>query len=137
MDAIATIDQQKLEVFVSRILDDLGAVAIAPLVRVGDELGLYDALAQARRVTAQELARRTGTVERLVREWLNAHAAAGYLDYDAAADRFVMTDEQAMVFGNPESPVYMLGAFETVPGVDARPAQGDGSVPQRRRARLS
>jgi SAM-dependent methyltransferase len=112
MDAIATIDQQKLDVFVSRILDDLGAVAIAPLVRVGDELGLYDVLAQARSVTAPELARRTGTVERLVREWLNAHAAAGYLDYDATADRYVMTDEQAMVFGNPESPVYMLGAFE-------------------------
>ena len=112
MDAIATIDQQKLEVFVSRILDDLGAVAMAPLVRVGDELGLYDVLAQARSVTAPELARRTGTVERLVREWLNAHAAAGYLDYDATADRYVMTDEQAMVFGNPDSPVYMLGAFE-------------------------
>ena len=112
MNVIAKIDQQKLDVFVSRILDDLGAVAIAPLVRIGDELGLYDALAQARSVTVNELSRRTGTVERLVREWLNAHAAAGYLDYDASSERYVMTDEQAMVFGDPDSPVYMLGAFE-------------------------
>jgi 2-polyprenyl-3-methyl-5-hydroxy-6-metoxy-1,4-benzoquinol methylase len=112
MNVIAKIDQQKLDVFVSRILDDLGAVAMAPLVRIGDELGLYDALAQARSVTAIELARRTGTVERLVREWLNAHAAAGYLDYDASTERYVMNDEQAMVFGDPDSPVYMLGAFE-------------------------
>jgi SAM-dependent methyltransferase len=112
MDAISKIDPQKLDAFVGRILDDLGAVAIAPLVRIGDELGLYDALAEARSMTAHELARRTGTVERLVQEWLSAHAAAGYLDYDAALNRFVMSDEQAMVFGNPDSPVYMLGAFE-------------------------
>ncbi len=111
------LNEQKLESFVGRILDDLGATMIAPLVRIGDELGLYNALAEAGPVTPEELARRTGTVERLVREWLSAHAAAGYLDYDATTERFAMNPEQAMVFGNPESPVYMLGSFEVCQAV--------------------
>ena len=68
-------------------------------------------------MTPEELARRTGTVERLVREWLSAHAAAGYLDYDATTGRFAMNPEQAMVFGNPDSPVYMLGSFEVCQAV--------------------
>ena len=80
---VRELNEQKLEGFVARILDDLGATMIAPLVRIGDELGLYNALAETGPVTPEELARRTGTVERLVREWLSAHAAAGYLDYDA------------------------------------------------------
>ena len=53
----------------------------------------------------------------MVREWLSAHAAAGYLDYDAATRRFTMNPEQAMVFGNPDSPVYMLGSFEVCQAV--------------------
>ena len=114
---VRELNEQKLEGFVARILDDLGATMIAPLVRIGDELGLYSALAETGPVTPEELARRTGTVERLVREWLSAHAAAGYLDYDAATRRFAINPEQAMVFGNPESPVYMLGSFEVCQAV--------------------
>ena len=114
---VRELNEQKLEGFVARILDDLGATMIAPLVRIGDELGLYSALAETGPVTPEELARRTGTVERLVREWLSAHAAAGYLDYDAATKRFAMNPEQAMVFGNPDSPVYMLGSFEVCQAV--------------------
>jgi len=114
---VRELNEQKLETFVTRMLGDLGAAMIAPLVRIGDELGFYDALAQSGPVTPQELARRTGTVERMVREWLSAHAAAGYLDYDATTGRFAMNPEQAMVFGNPDSPVYMLGSFEVCQAV--------------------
>ncbi|WP_247513072.1 class I SAM-dependent methyltransferase [Bradyrhizobium sp. 157] len=114
---VRELNEQKLEVFVTRILGDLGAAMIAPLVRIGDELGLYSTLAASGPVTPEELARRTGTVERLVREWLSAHAAAGYLDYDASTKRFSMNPEQAMVFGNPDSPVYMLGSFEVCQAV--------------------
>ena len=114
---VRELNEQKLEGFVARMLDDLGAAMIAPLVRIGDELGLYSTLAKSGPATPEELARRTGTVERMVREWLSAHAAAGYLDYDAATRRFVMNPEQAMVFGNPDSPVYMLGSFEVCQAV--------------------
>lgn len=114
---VRELNEQKLESFVARMLDDLGAAMIAPLVRIGDELGLYSTLAKSGPATPEELARRTGTVERMVREWLSAHAAAGYLDYDAATQRFVMNPEQAMVFGNPDSPVYLLGSFEVCQAV--------------------
>ena len=126
---VRELNEQKLEGFVARILDDLGATMIAPLVRIGDELGLYSTLAKSGPVTPEELARRTGTVERMVREWLSAHAAAGYLDYDAATRRFAMNPEQAMVFGNPDSPVYHAGLVRGLPGRHGGPAQGEQGFP--------
>jgi 2-polyprenyl-3-methyl-5-hydroxy-6-metoxy-1,4-benzoquinol methylase len=110
--AAAAPDPAKLDAFVGRMLGDLGAAFVVPLVRIGDELGLYAALAEAGPVTPAALALRTGTQERLVREWLSAHAAAGYVEYDGATGRFAMTPEQAMVFARPDSPVFMLGHFE-------------------------
>lgn len=108
----AAPDPQALNDFIGRMLGDLGAAMAVPLVRLGDELGLYAALDGAGPTTSAQLAERTGVYERLLREWLNAHAAAGYLDYDAASATFLMTPEQAMVFARPNSPVYLLGAFE-------------------------
>jgi hypothetical protein len=133
---VRELNEQKLEGFVARILDDLGATMIAPLVRIGDELGLYSTLADAGPVTPEELARRTGTVERLVREWLSAHAAAGYLDYDATTKRFSMNPEQAMVF-ETRQPGLHARLVRGLPGRDGRPAQGEQGFPQRRRRRLS
>ncbi|MFH5925410.1 class I SAM-dependent methyltransferase [Roseomonas xinghualingensis] len=108
----ASPDPEKLQGFVGRMLDDLGGAMVVPLVRIGDELGLYAALDGASPITPAELARSTGANERLLREWLSAHAAAGYLDYAPNTGRFTMTPEQAMVFARPDSPAFMLGAFE-------------------------
>jgi SAM-dependent methyltransferase len=103
-----------LEALVGRMLGHLGGAYAVPLVRIGDELGLYIAMDGAGPLTPAELARCTGCNERLVREWLFAHAATGYLDHHAATGRFCMTPEQAMVFARPDSPVLMLGAFEVI-----------------------
>jgi 2-polyprenyl-3-methyl-5-hydroxy-6-metoxy-1,4-benzoquinol methylase len=117
-----TLDQARLDAFVGRMLGEIGATSIVPLVRIGDELGLYAALRDAGPTTAGALAERTRTHERCIREWLAAHAAAGYLDYAAATDTFEMTPEQAAVFADPESPVNMLGGFEAIaPGVADAP----------------
>jgi SAM-dependent methyltransferase len=105
-------DPAKLDALVGRMLGDLGGAYMLPLVRIGDGLGLYAALAEGGPATPAELARRTGANERLLREWLSAHAAAGYLDHAAASGRFAMSPEQAMVFALPDSPAFMLGAFE-------------------------
>jgi len=106
------LDPAKFQELVQKMVGDMGVAFGAALILVGDRLGLYKALAQNGPATSEELATRTGTFERYVREWLAAQAAAGYVSYDAAAKRYFMTDEQAMAFANEESPLFVPGAFE-------------------------
>ena len=78
---------------------------------VGDELGLYRGLAAGGAQTSTELARRTLTHERYVREWLNAHAASGFVEYHADSGRYELSAEQAMMFADEESPAFVVGGF--------------------------
>ena len=105
-----TIDEHKLGEFMGRFVGDLGAVLHAPLIVLGDKLGLYRTLAKGPH-TAAELAKETGTAERYVAEWLAANAASGYVEYDAATGAYRMTAEQAFTLADPESPAYIPGAF--------------------------
>jgi Rv2258c-like winged HTH domain len=106
-------DQDKLNSFLDRMIGDLGAMATGPLVVLGDRLGLFKAMRDGEKITARELAERTGTHERLVREWLAAQAAAGYVSFeDADEARFYLDPEQAAVFADEDSPAFMVGAFE-------------------------
>src|ERR1700751_2821938 len=101
------VDQEKLNVFLGKMLDDIGAAVNASLVQLGDRLGLYKPPAAHGPSSPTELARRTGTAERYVREWLSAQAASGYVTYDAACGRFLMSPEQTTVFADDDSPVFM------------------------------
>jgi ubiquinone/menaquinone biosynthesis C-methylase UbiE len=114
-----TLNMEKLEPLLHMMVQELGAAANAALVLVGDKLGLYGALAQHGPMTAQELAAKTGTHERYVREWLASQAASNYIDYDAEAGKFSMTPEQAAVLADPESPVNMAGGFYSLAAVFA------------------
>jgi 2-polyprenyl-3-methyl-5-hydroxy-6-metoxy-1,4-benzoquinol methylase len=105
-------DGAKLEAFVGRMLDDMEATMSASLALIGDKLGLYKALAAAGPLSSAELAERTWTNERMVREWLAAQAASGYVTYDAAKDRYELPPEQAMVLANEDSPVFLAGFFD-------------------------
>ncbi|MGD0523913.1 MAG: class I SAM-dependent methyltransferase [Polyangiaceae bacterium] len=105
-----TVDEKKLGEFMGRFVGDLGAVLHAPLIVLGDKLGLYRQLAKGP-ATPAELARATRTSERYVAEWLAANAASGYVEYDAAAKRYRMTEEQAFTLADPDSPAYIPGAF--------------------------
>lgn len=107
------MDAQRLEAFLGRALGDLGAAISAVLVSMGDELGLYRALA-AGPLTPAELAARTGTNERYLREWLANQAAGGYVDYDAATGKYLLNEEQALCLANPNGPVDLPGAYEIV-----------------------
>jgi SAM-dependent methyltransferase len=108
----AAFDETKLNAFLGRMLGDMGATLNASLVVVGDKLGLYKAMAEAGPMDAATLARRTGTAERYVREWLAAQAASGYVSFDAAAGTFHLEPEQAMVFADETSPAFLAGFFE-------------------------
>jgi 2-polyprenyl-3-methyl-5-hydroxy-6-metoxy-1,4-benzoquinol methylase len=104
-----------LEQFVFRAVDEVGATLNAALVVMGDRLGLYRALAGAGALTPGELASRTGTSERYVREWLNAQAAGGYVEYHAEG-RYSLPTEQAVALTDEDSPAYLPGFFEIALG---------------------
>jgi 2-polyprenyl-3-methyl-5-hydroxy-6-metoxy-1,4-benzoquinol methylase len=105
------LDETKLTEFVGQVLGDLGGAVSVPLVRIGDALGLYRSLAEIGPATAEDLAAAAGCAPRYVREWLSAQAASGYVTH--AQGRFSLSPEQAMVFATPDSPVNLIGAFDT------------------------
>ncbi len=111
------IDEAKLEQFMGQFVGDLGAAITAPLVLIGDKLGLYKAMADSEPVTSDELAARTGCRERYIREWLCQQAASGYVEYDAAAGTFTLPPEQAMALADEDSPAFIPGAFQLVAAV--------------------
>lgn len=128
------INEDKLNDLLGRFVGDLGATMSAGSIVIGEKLGLYKAMATPHeRITADELAKRTGTNERYIREWLNANAASGYIQYDAESDSYYMTDEQSFVMTSEDSPVYIPGAFvlataalKAVPKIIERFKTGDG-----------
>lgn len=107
-----TINPQKLEQLMGRMVGDLGAAAGSALVLLGDDLGLYKALAASGPSTPADLAERTRCAERYVREWLAQQAAAGYIEYDAGSGKFSMTPEQAALLADENGPAFIPGAFE-------------------------
>jgi SAM-dependent methyltransferase len=111
------MDEGKLHEFLGKMVADLGAAASAALVLTGDKLGLYRTLAAEGPLTSEELARRTGTTERYVREWLAAQAASGYVEYDGGRETFFMSEEQVAVFADESSPVNMTGGYYALAAV--------------------
>ena len=107
-----SIDQAKLDEFMGRFVGDLGAAMSAALVVIGDRLGLYRAMADGTPVSAEQLAERTGTDPRYVREWLSNQAAGGYVSYDPAGEAFFLTPEQSLALAQEGSPAFVPGAFQ-------------------------
>jgi SAM-dependent methyltransferase len=127
------VDETKLNAFIDKILGDLGGAFSVPMVRMGDKLGLYKALNEQGPMTPGELGAKTNVAERYAREWLSHQAASGYLEYEPATGKFTLPPEQAMVFAEPDSPVYMQAAFdmqavmlENQPKVEAAFRSGKG-----------
>ena len=106
------IDSAKLDTFMGKAVSDFGATLHAALVVIGDKLGLYKAMAGAGPLSSAELAKRTKTTERYVREWLAAMAAGGYVTYDAASGKYTLPDEQAFALAQDDSPAFLPGAFQ-------------------------
>jgi len=107
-----TIDETKLNEFVNKAVGDIAATLSSALVVIGDRLGLWKAMAKDGPVTAAELAKRTETSERYVREWLDAQASAGYVAFDPATRRYSLSPEQANVLADETSPAFFPGLFE-------------------------
>ena len=108
------IDEAKLEAFMGQAVTDMGAIISAPLMVIGEKLGLYKAMAGAGPLSSQEVAERSGAAERSVREWLRNQAAGGYLTYDPGSDRYTLPDEHALALADEESPFYILGVYDSI-----------------------
>jgi len=101
------MDEVKLQEFMGKLVGDMGGAAIMANVILGEELGLYRAMADGSLVTPEQLAERTKCNGRLVREWLSGQAASGYVEHDQG--RFRLPEEQAMALAHEDSPVYVAG----------------------------
>ena len=108
------LNEAKLHEFVMKAVGEMGAAMNTALILIGDKLGLYKAMAGAGAMTSAELAKKTGTAERYVREWLAAQAAGGFVTYNAAAGRYTLPPEQALALADETSPVFLPGFFEVV-----------------------
>lgn len=106
------LDEQQLNSLMQKTIEDIGATFHAPLVLIGDKLGLFAAMDGAGALTPAELAEKCGVSERYVQEWLAAMAAGAYVSYDGQAKRFFLTEAQALVLARPDSPCFMAGAFQ-------------------------
>ena len=106
------VDSNKMNEFLGRFINDLGASVHAGMVVIGDRLGLYKALAQ-KPMTAAELAEQTKTDERYVREWAASQAAGGYLTYESTTQRFGMTEEQILTLAREDGPAFLPGRIRT------------------------
>jgi len=112
---VPQIDMNKLNAFIGQFVGDLGASVHAGMVVIGERLGLYKALAEGP-VTAAELAKKTKTDERYLREWLASQAAGGYVSYDEKTSKFSLSKEQAFTLADENSPAYLPGAFQLALG---------------------
>jgi 2-polyprenyl-3-methyl-5-hydroxy-6-metoxy-1,4-benzoquinol methylase len=113
------LDQQRLEAFVGKAIGDIGAAMSAALVVIGDKLGLYKTLDRDGPLTSAELADRTGTHERYVREWLANQSAGGYLEYDPKTAKYRLPPEQAFMLADDSSPLCVQGLFQIIQAVQA------------------
>jgi SAM-dependent methyltransferase len=107
------IDQTKVESVAERAFSDLSGAYVGVMVSLGSKLGLYRAMAGAGPISSKELAARAGCAERYVKEWLNSQAASGYVDYHAVSGTYELTPEQAIVFADEDSPLFMPHAWQT------------------------
>jgi SAM-dependent methyltransferase len=108
------IDEAKLEAFMGQAVTDMGAIISAPLMVIGERLGLYKAMAGAGPLSSQEVAERSGAAERYVREWLRNQAAGGYVTYDPESDRYTLPNEHALALADEDSPFYILGVYDSI-----------------------
>lgn len=116
MTATASVDQAKAEAFVGKALGDMASTMTVLMATLGDGAGLFAALRDAGGLRADEIAERAGTDRRYTREWLAGMTAAGYIEYDAATECFVLPDEHAPVLADEGGPVFFAGAWQEIAG---------------------
>ena len=109
------INKSKIHEFMNKAIQDIAGSSTAMLVILGERLGLYKAMAEENKyITFQQLANKTGTNERLVKEWLANQVSAGYIEYDPSTEKYFLSPEHALALSDYNSPIYIQGAFKAI-----------------------
>src|SRR3954468_11126550 len=111
------VDEKKLNEFIEKVGNEWGASIGALFTFVGDRLGLFKAMAGAGALTPEELARKTGTHPRIIKEWLAAQAAGGFLTYNPASGTYMLQEEQALALTDENNPAYIAGGYQILAGL--------------------
>src|SRR5579872_4260911 len=111
-DSVSENVQQRIEQFAGQVVTDLAAAMAGVMTNLGHKLGLYRAMAESGPISSDDLARRTATNERSVREWLNGQVAGGYVRFDPKTKQYLLPPEHAFVLANPDSPAFLPPAFD-------------------------
>lgn len=123
------INEDKMNAFLGKVVTDFGATLGSMLGYMGMKLGLYEALANSDGMTPAELASKTGTNERYVREWLINQAAGEYVHYDPGSGKYSMLPEQSVALTDENSPFYVGGGFFVIKAMlNAQPRISDSFV---------
>jgi SAM-dependent methyltransferase len=108
------VDEAKLHELLGKAVNEWGAAEGALLTFAGDRLGLFKAMAGAGSLTPEELAKKTGTQPRIIKEWLAAQAAGGFVTYNSASGTYTLPEEQAFALTDENSPAYIAGFYQTL-----------------------
>lgn len=108
------LDESKLQEFIGKVVNEWGAATSALTIFIGDRLGLFKAMAGAGELTPEELAKKTGTHPRIIKEWLAGQAAGGFVTYNTANRTYALPEEHAVALTDENSPVYIAGAYASL-----------------------
>jgi transcription initiation factor IIE alpha subunit len=108
------VDETKLQEFIGKVVNEWGAAEGALITYVGDRLGLFKAMAGAGELTSEELAKKTGTHPRIIKEWLASQAAGGFITYNRVNGTYTLPEEQAFALTDVNSPAYIAGFYQSI-----------------------
>ncbi len=110
------VDETRLNEFIGKAVSEWGAAYGVLLTFLGDRLGLFKAMAGAGELTPEELAKKSGTHPRMIKEWLAAQAAGGFVIYNPTTGTYILPDEHALALTNENSPAYIAGEYQVIMG---------------------
>lgn len=129
------MEEGRMEEFTRMMVGHMTGAMLCFGVWLGDEVGLYRAMAGAGPLTADEVSARTDANARLVQEWLDGQAAGGLIAHDPAERTYTLSDEAAAVLVDEESPHFVARALSVIGSLYAdigkivHVYRGDGKLP--------
>jgi 2-polyprenyl-3-methyl-5-hydroxy-6-metoxy-1,4-benzoquinol methylase len=111
---MAELNMEKLDQLAGKVVGNANAALSGLLAYIGDQTGVYRAMADGELRTAEEIASLAGVDARYLTELLSANAANEYVEYDADSERFYLTPEQIAVFATEDSPANMQGLLQII-----------------------